>query len=91
MSCARGDMRPSADGVLIYGQNGHREVQVARGPAFPDKGSVVDEMLQAIRTGVSPLHDGAWGKATMEVCSAVLQSARERREILLQHQVPARD
>jgi phthalate 4,5-cis-dihydrodiol dehydrogenase len=91
VSCARGDMRPSADGVLIYGQNGHREVQVARGPAFPDKGSVVDEMLQAIRTGVSPLHDGAWGKATMEVCSAVLQSARERREILLQHQVPARD
>jgi phthalate 4,5-cis-dihydrodiol dehydrogenase len=91
VSCARGDMRPSADGVLIYGQDGRRELQVARGLAFPDKGSVVDEMLQAIRTGVSPLHDGAWGTATMEVCTAVLQSARERREIMLQHQVPARD
>lgn len=91
VSCAHGDMRPSADGVLIYDQTGRRELPVARGPAFPDKGSVVDEMLQAIVTGVSPLHDGAWGKATMEVSAAVLQSARERREIVLQHQVPLRD
>jgi phthalate 4,5-cis-dihydrodiol dehydrogenase len=91
VSCARGDMRPSADGVLIYDQEGRRELAVTRGPAFPDKASVVDEMLQAIGTGVSPLHDGAWGKATMEVSAAVLQSARERREIVLQHQVPLRD
>lgn len=91
VSCARGDMRPSADGVLVYGQEGRRELPVPRGPAFPDKATVVDEMVQAIRSGQSPLHDGAWGKATMEVCAAVLQSARERREILLQHQVPVRD
>lgn len=91
VSCARGDMRPSPDGVLIYGQDGRRELRVARGATFPDKASVVDEMLQAIRTGVSPLHDGAWGKATMEVSAALLQSARERREIVLQHQVPVRD
>jgi len=91
VSCARGDMRPSADGVLIYDQSGRRELPVARGAAFPDKSSVIDEMLQAMRTGESPLHDGAWGKATMEVSMAVLQSARERREIVLQHQVPVRD
>ncbi len=91
VSCARGDMRPSADGVLIYGQEGRRELPVASGAAYPDKASVVDEMIQSIRTGQSPLHDGAWGKATMEVSAAVLQSARERREIVLQHQVPVRD
>ena len=91
VSCSQGDMRPSADGVLIYGRDGQHELPVPRGPAFPDKGSVVDEMVRAIRTGVSPLHDGAWGKATMEVCAAVLQSARERREVVLQHQVPVRD
>jgi hypothetical protein len=27
--------------------------------------------------------------ATLEVCLAIMQSARERREILLSHQVPA--
>ncbi|MCZ4315396.1 Gfo/Idh/MocA family oxidoreductase [Comamonadaceae bacterium G21597-S1] len=91
VSCARGDMRPSADGVLVYDHDGRRELLVARGGAFPDKRSVVDELLAAIRSGVSPLHDGAWGKATMEVSLAVLRSARERREIELQHQVPVRD
>lgn len=91
VSCARGDMRPSVDGVWVYDQHGRRELTVPRGPTFPDKSSVVDEMVQAIRTGVSPLHDGAWGKATMEVSLAILQSARERREITLVHQVPVRD
>jgi phthalate 4,5-cis-dihydrodiol dehydrogenase len=37
------------------------------------------------------LHDGRWGKATVEVSLAVLESARERREIQLSHQVPVRD
>ncbi|WP_354003799.1 Gfo/Idh/MocA family oxidoreductase [Ramlibacter aurantiacus] len=91
VSCAGGDMRPSADGVLVYDRQGRRELQVPRGPAFPDKASVLDEMAQAIRTARAPLHDGAWGMATMEVCAAVLQSARERREIVLRHQVPVRD
>lgn len=91
VSCAGGDMRPSADGVLVYDRQGRRELEVPRGPAFPDKASVLDEMAEAIRTGRAPLHDGAWGKATMEVCAAVLQSAHERREIVLRHQVPVRD
>jgi phthalate 4,5-cis-dihydrodiol dehydrogenase len=91
VGCARGDMRPSPDGVWIYDRDGRRELEVPRGPAFPDKGSVVDEMVQAIRTDVSPPHDGAWGMATMEVSLAVLRSARERREVMLQHQVPLRD
>jgi phthalate 4,5-cis-dihydrodiol dehydrogenase len=44
-------------------------------------------MLTAIRTGRPPLHDGRWGKATLEVALAILQSSREGREIELQHQV----
>jgi len=35
---------------------------------------------------IPPLHDGAWGMATMEVCFAMLQSAREGREIVLGQQ-----
>jgi phthalate 4,5-cis-dihydrodiol dehydrogenase len=38
--------------------------------------------------GRTPLHSGEWGMATMEVCLAMLQSADERREIALIHQVP---
>ncbi len=84
-------MRPSADGVLVYGRDGRVEIPVPRGRAFPDKGGVIDELYDAVARQRAPLHDGRWGKATMEVCEAVLASARDRREILLRHQVAVRD
>ena len=34
-------------------------------------------------------HDGRWGEATLEVCLAMLESAQERKEIFLSHQVPS--
>jgi len=91
VTCAGGDLRPSADGVLIYGRDGRREVEVPRGRAYPDKCRVIDELHDAFASGRAPLHNGRWGKATMEVALAVLQSARERREIFLKHQVPTND
>jgi len=36
-------------------------------------------------------HDGRWGAATLEVCLAMLESAKERKEIFLSHQVPSPD
>jgi hypothetical protein len=33
------------------------------------------------------VHGGEWGAATMEAVLAILRSAREEREIPLQHQV----
>jgi phthalate 4,5-cis-dihydrodiol dehydrogenase len=91
VSCEHGDMRPSADGLLIYDRDGRREIPIPRGRAFPDKGGVIDELYDAVTRGREPLHNGRWGKATMEVCEAVLTSARERREIILRHQVAARE
>jgi hypothetical protein len=32
-------------------------------------------------------HDGKWGKATLEVCLAILQSSRDQHEQRLFHQV----
>ena len=34
-----------------------------------------------------PVHNGRWGKATVEVALAILQSARDGREVVLEHQV----
>jgi phthalate 4,5-cis-dihydrodiol dehydrogenase len=90
-SCAHGDLRPSADGVLVYGREGVRELPLPVAPAFPDKTGVLKELYDAILHDRVPLHDGRWGKATMEVAEAVLTSARDRREIFLKHQVPVRD
>jgi phthalate 4,5-cis-dihydrodiol dehydrogenase len=48
---------------------------------------VLDDLAAAIRTGTKPLHDGRWGKATLEVALAIQTSAREGREVTLVHQV----
>ena len=46
------------------------------------------ELYDAIRHGKPMLHDGRWGMATAEVQWAIIESARQRKEIQLQHQVP---
>ncbi len=83
-SCERGDLRPSADGVLVYDAGGMREIDVPRGRAFPDKDGAIDELYDAVVHGVQPLHDGRWGATTVAAALAIIASARERREIVLE-------
>jgi phthalate 4,5-cis-dihydrodiol dehydrogenase len=90
-TCERGDLRASADGLLIYDSAGAREVAIPRGPAWAGHGDVLDALWAAVREGRRAIHDARWGKATVEVALAILQSAREHREIALSHQVPVRD
>ena len=87
VTCERGEMRASADGLFIYDANGKREIALPKSAAMPGRSEVLDDMIAAIRTGKPPLQDGRWGKANVEVTLAMLQSARERREVMLEHQV----
>lgn len=85
-SCAHADLRPTSKGVMIYGDDARRleDVPVRAVPRM----EVIDELYAAVVDGVPPVHDGVWGLATMEVCFAILQSAREGRDVILHHQVP---
>ena len=87
VTCAEGDMRASADGVTIYDRDGMRQIPIPRGGSMPGRREVLDDMRMAIRSGQPPVHNGRWGKATVEVALAILQSAREGREVALEHQV----
>jgi len=87
VTCARGEMRASADGLWVYDQNGKREVALPKSAAMPGRSEVLDDLVVAIRTGSSPAQNGRWAKANVELSLALLRSARERREILLEHQV----
>jgi phthalate 4,5-cis-dihydrodiol dehydrogenase len=89
VTCAGGEMRASADGLFIYDRNGQREVALPKSNAMPGRSEVLDDMIAAIREGKKPLHDGRWGKANVEVTLAIQRSARERREIMLEHQIGA--
>jgi phthalate 4,5-cis-dihydrodiol dehydrogenase len=86
-SCERAELRPLPNGVMIY-QNGAARLDPLPPPSVP-RGEVIDELYGAVVRGVAPLHDGAWAMATLEACLAILRSAREAREIALEHQVAA--
>jgi phthalate 4,5-cis-dihydrodiol dehydrogenase len=85
VSGERGDLRLTPRGVEIHDDQGVRFVTapLSRVPRV----EVIDELVRVAREGVAPLHSGAWSRATMEVCLAVLASAREGRAIILHHQV----
>jgi phthalate 4,5-cis-dihydrodiol dehydrogenase len=80
-SCDKADLRPTPEGLWIYGDRERRFENLDK-PAVPRAG-VIDELYGAVVEGKAPLHDGAWGLATLEVCLAMLRSAREGREVAL--------
>ena len=86
VSCDKGDLRPASDGVIVYGNEGKQEIVLP--PVKASKEKVIEEFYNAVVDDRPLIHDGRWGKATLEVCLAVLRSAHERREIYLSHQVP---
>src|SRR5262245_51286962 len=76
-SCDRADLRPGPKGVAIYGDQA-RSFEAVPVPQIP-RTEVIDELCAAVFDGKAPLHSGEWSLATMEVCLAMQQSAREGR------------
>jgi len=84
VSCEKGDMRQSPDGVYLYTRDGCQEIPC---PAFLDRAEALLKLVEAVAEHRPVATDGRWGKATLEVLLAILQSSREGREITLAHQV----
>lgn len=87
VTCEKGDIRQSQYGLFVYGDDGVRDVPLPEGGA--SRRGELEELYNAIVLEKPIRHTGRWGMATLEVCLAIMQSGRERREILLSHQVPA--
>jgi phthalate 4,5-cis-dihydrodiol dehydrogenase len=79
VSCDRADLRPMPNGVMIY-QNGSCRLDPIPSPVLP-RAEVIDELYQAVVHGKAPLHDAAWGTATVAVLLAMLESARDGRDV----------
>jgi len=84
-SCERADLRPLPHGVMVYGDDA-RHLEQIPAPTIP-RSEIVDELYAAAMSGTEPLHSGEWGLATLEICLAILESAKTGREIQLRHQV----
>ena len=85
VSCERADLKPTARGIGIYG-DAEKRFEALSPPAVP-RVEVIDELYDAVVHGRAPMHSGAWAMATLEVCLAILQSAREGRDVLLMNQI----
>jgi phthalate 4,5-cis-dihydrodiol dehydrogenase len=86
VSCERGALRQTPDGVMIHEADAWHEI---KSPPHLYAEVELDIMYEAWAND-RPVrsHDGAWGKATTELCLGLLESAREHRELTLHHQVP---
>ena len=63
---------------MIYGNDAAR-FDPLPAPEVP-RGEVIDEFYAAAISGKTPLHGGAWSRATMEVCLAMQESACNGQE-----------
>ena len=85
VSCEKGDIRQSPDGLYLYTEQGCQEI-----PCSPhvDRGMELLKLYEAVIQEGPVFPDGKWGKASLEVVLAIFLSSKESREITLSYQVP---
>lgn len=86
VSCEKGDIRQHPEGLIVYGEEEQYIVPISKEET--GRYNVLDELYRALVKNEEPVHDGRWAKANLEVCIKSIQSSKERRELLLDYQVP---
>ena len=82
--CDRADLRLTPGGLDVCGDIERRFVEVPFGPA--PRGPVIDALVRAVREDRAPAQTGAWGRASLEICHAILESAASGQPVDLQRQ-----
>ncbi|HLG70347.1 MAG TPA: Gfo/Idh/MocA family oxidoreductase [Chloroflexota bacterium] len=79
--CEKADIRQSPKGLYVYTDQGRDEIEL---PIEEQRGDAeLNELYEAVVHGKPLLHDGRWGQATHEVTLAIIESAKEGRELRL--------
>jgi phthalate 4,5-cis-dihydrodiol dehydrogenase len=87
VSCERGEIRQSQNGLFVYSKEGREEIACT-----PHTGRIGDlqEFVASITLDKPGFPDAHWGKATLEALLGIYESSRERREVFLRSQAPVR-
>jgi phthalate 4,5-cis-dihydrodiol dehydrogenase len=86
VTCEKGVIRVSPEGLYVYDKDGRREVNC---PQTPNRAAELLDLYEALKNNRPTLLDARWGMSTAEICMGILQSSRERRDVRLTHQTPA--
>ena len=89
--CDRADLRLTPDGVEVFGDFERRFVPAPTDPA--PRRTVIDALVNAVRHDSAPPQTGAWGRASLEICHAILASAETGQPVDLKRQcgIPAKE
>jgi phthalate 4,5-cis-dihydrodiol dehydrogenase len=85
VSCEKGAIRQSQNGLLVYGEDSVEEISLDN--ELRGRAAELMDLYNGVVLGKPIFHDGRWGKSTLEVCLAIIESARENKEIRMRHQV----
>ena len=87
-TCELGVLRQSPTGLYVYDDDGrHDEPFTVGGNVRLNEAA---ELRRALR-GEPYFRGGRWGMATLEVVLAIAESAKQHKEVYMQHQVPVLD
>jgi phthalate 4,5-cis-dihydrodiol dehydrogenase len=89
-SCEKGDLRQSKFGLYVYTDGGVEERDLGDSAYRAGREDLL-ELYNAAIHGAPVYHDGAWGMATMELISAIMESSRTGKDVTLTHQVAMSD
>ena len=77
--CEKADLELTPLGVRLHGDDGVCDVAAPLPPV--QRADVADALVRAVEGMAAPLFDGRWGFDSLAVCHAILQSAREGRDV----------
>jgi phthalate 4,5-cis-dihydrodiol dehydrogenase len=88
VSCEKGDIRQTPDGLRIYGDDGISEISLEG----QEQGRVreMNEMYDAVIEDRDVFPSGEWGMATLEATVAIIESAKQKKELYMTHQCPVK-
>lgn len=85
ISCDKGDIRLTPDGIWVYAD---RERKFMPTPKLNNpRSTVIEALVEAVRNDKLPVQTGEWGLASLEVCHAILESAKYGKAVKLNKQI----
>jgi phthalate 4,5-cis-dihydrodiol dehydrogenase len=85
VTCERGDIRQSPDGLIVYSAEGRQEITLPSGDI--PHALLLAEFAAGVRGERPCLHDGRWGLGNLECCLAAVASAASGEAVALHHQI----
>lgn len=84
VSCDHADLRLTPGGIEIWGDT---ERDFISAPATPSpRAEVLKGLYESIRNDKPPIQSGGWGRASLEICHAILESAAAKKYVALKYQ-----